>query len=85
MKCMEEQTNEVKKLALANLNKLFKETSQYFNLEYKLLIYRLLKKGHAKVSDLSEDSGLSTTRLYQIVDEVNKFQDEGGVTPDETV
>ena len=72
---------EDKKEALKSLNELFKQTAQFFNSDYKLLIYHLLKRGHVKIVHLSEDSGLSESRLYQIVDEVSKkIEGEGETT-----
>lgn len=73
---MDFQDNENKERAVESLNRLFKETTRYFNLEYKLLIYRLLKRGHVKLANLVEDTGLSTTRLYQIIDEVTSLLDK---------
>lgn len=71
---MDQDTNS--KEAVDSLNELFKKTSLYFTKKYKLLIYKLLKNGHVKVVDLIADSGLSESRLYQIVDEVEKLLTE---------
>lgn len=70
-----EDTDKYEKDSATNaLNELFKQTSRYFNLRYNMLIYNLLKNGHARISDVSSDSGLSVARLYQILDQVEKLK-----------
>lgn len=70
---MEIQDKVIKKAALDHLNQLFSETAKYFNFQYKLLIYRLLKRGRVGVKALSQDAQLSVPRLYGIVDELDKL------------
>lgn len=46
------------------------------NLKFHYFIYKLLKKGHAKMKDIIEDTGLSETRIYQIIDSIEKIINE---------
>lgn len=78
---MEDILNLNKQNAINSLNKLFKDTSSYFNMEYKILIYRLLTNGHVKLGDLEKASGLTSTRLYQIIDEVKSYINQNEKIP----
>jgi len=68
--------DKIKDQALNSLRNIFKETAIYFDIKYKVLIYNLVKKGHIQIETLAKDAGLSGTRIYQIVDEVEKFFQE---------
>jgi len=63
----------IKEQALNSLRNIFKETAIYFDIKYKVLIYNLVKKGHIQIETLAKDAGLTGTRIYQIVDEVENF------------
>ena len=73
---MDDKLSAVQQEAVTHLNKTFKETSHFFNLKYKILIYNLLKNGHVRIVDLVADTGLTKERLYKIVDDIEKFLKE---------
>lgn len=63
----------IKNQALDSLRDIFKETAIYFDIKYKVLIYNLVKRGHVKIETLAKDANITGTRIYQIVDEVEKI------------
>ena len=63
----------IKDQAHRSLRNIFKETAIYFDIKYKVLIYNMVKKGHIQIETLAKDAGLTGTRIYQIVDEVENF------------
>ncbi len=58
------------------INQSFSLIGKLANLKYHYLIYKLLKKGHVKMKDVIEDTGLSETRIYQIIDSIEKIINE---------
>lgn len=55
------------------LNEMWGIITKMANLRYQLLIYKLLRRGHVKMIDLENDTGLSKQRLYSIVDQIDKL------------
>ena len=64
--------NNVTQEIWVTINKLFSYISQLVNFKYHLIMYRLLKKGYVKPSQLAEVSGYSRQRLNKIVNDFEK-------------
>ena len=54
------------------INQIYSLIGKLANLKYHYLIYKLLKRGHAKMKDVIDDTGLSESRIYQIIDSIEK-------------
>ena len=58
----------------AHLNSVYSKLAKLTNYRYHLLIYRLLKNGHVKISHLAGDAGLSPQRLRKITEDFETFE-----------
>lgn len=55
-----------------SLNSLYSRISHLLNYKYHLIIYRLVRKGYVKMSDLEDATGYTRQRIHQIVTEFEK-------------
>ena len=62
----DEPTKVTSKLA-EEFNKSFKLLGTLVNYQRNLLIYRLIKKGLVNKTDIANEAGLSTTKIYDII------------------
>lgn len=54
------------------LNTAFSKISKLSNFKYNLLIYKLVKKGLISKADMAREAGVSETRIYEILNDVEK-------------
>jgi len=56
------------------INQMYSLIGKLANLKYHHLIYKLLKRGHVKMRDMVEDTGLSESRIYKIIDLIENIK-----------
>jgi len=55
------------------LNKYHSLLSMLYSLRYKLLIYKLIKRGHASISNVSKDAEISEVNIRNYIDDIEKL------------